>query len=64
MSPKTESATKSKDSGELNGTVNAEYISYIAGLDQRGIYLTDDEPDKDPSNIQALKKAISAKRSN
>ena len=64
MSPKTGSSKSSKDSGEPNGAVNAEHPSYLTGLDQRGIYFADDEPDKDPSNIQALKKAISAKRSN
>ena len=69
-SPSMTSGTHSENSinswlsDEPEDAINADDPRYFRGLKERGIYFADDEPDKDPSNIQELMKAVSAKRPN
>ena len=50
---------------EPRGAINAYDEGYSAALQDKGIYFADaEEPDKDPSNIQALMTAVSATRTN
>ena len=60
----SESSMNSGLSDEPEDAINADHPAYSGGLHERGIDFADDEPDKDPSNIQELMKAVSAERLN
>ena len=62
LGTRSENSINSGLSDEPKNAINADDPCYFRGLKERGIYFADDESDKDPSNIQELMKAVSAKR--
>lgn len=60
----SENSMKTWLSDETKDAINADDPSYSERLKEKGIYFADDEPDKDPSKIRELMKAVSAKRPN
>ena len=60
----SESSVNSWLSDEPKDAIDADHPSYSRGLKKKGIYFADDKPDKDPSNIQELMKAVCAERPN